>query len=81
MKSSTSQTSRNFHIETWFAQLGSQSSQDRQEDLEADYFAACLLIGEYRLRELLSITRELPLIADYFGVPVELLEMRIRYLS
>jgi len=81
MKKNAHQTSRNFHIDPWPAQLGPQSSQGRQADSEADYFAACLLIGKYKLRELLSMTRDLPLIADYFGVPVELLKMRIRSLS
>lgn len=78
MKPKRTQSKRKFHIQPWpVSQVGPQSSRDIQEDAEANYFAACLLISEYKLREILSITRELPLIADYFGVPIELLEMRI----
>lgn len=51
-----------------------------KEDLEADYFAYCLLMPEKILRDILSMTRDISAIAKYFGVSEKKLEARINLL-
>lgn len=53
-----------------------------QEELEANYFALCLLIPENKLRKayyLLQGNKEL--VAKYFGVDVNVLNWRISFLK
>jgi Zn-dependent peptidase ImmA (M78 family) len=53
----------------------------KQRELEANYFAACLLVPEHKLRQLYNATKDISLIANYFGVSRPVILLRINYLK
>lgn len=61
------------------------TEEERQEELEANYFSASLLVPAYKLVEILKATRNIPeslqYIADYFGVSKSMIGVRIRWLQ
>lgn len=52
---------------------------DNKAEAEANYFASHFLIPTDRLRQVLSITDNLQIIADYFGVSRGVIENRLYY--
>lgn len=59
----------------------SQNTQDSLEESEANYFAATLLVPREKLLKVLSVTHDLGIIANYFGVSKPVIETRMLWLQ
>ena len=66
----------NYRIDTY-----QRSNMDTQEELEADYFAVCLLVPGDLLMRILRETDNIDAIADYFGVSSSVIRCRINWLK
>lgn len=53
---------------------------DNAEETEANYFAACLLVPEHKLRQLLRETNDIKAIAEYFGVSTAVINVRLNWI-
>jgi Zn-dependent peptidase ImmA (M78 family) len=59
----------------------SKDTKSIQEESEANYFAASLLVPKHRLLKLLQITHDKDKIAKYFGVSRSVIENRIKWIE
>lgn len=56
-------------------------AENNQEEDEANYFAACLLVPEHALREVITITTNQSALARHFGVSEAVISLRFNYLK
>ncbi len=61
--------------------IDSYNHKEDNEETEADYFAASLLMPEDKLRNILKETKNIPAIAEYFGVSTSAIKSRINWMK
>jgi Zn-dependent peptidase ImmA (M78 family) len=59
----------------------SADAKESTEEMEANYFACCLLVPEQKLRNILEETNDIAAISKYFGVDPSVVNLRINFLK
>ena len=59
----------------------SQDTKESEQETEANYFAASLLVPKEKLVKLIELTNDLDAIAQYFGVSRPVVETRMRWIQ